>query len=422
MQTPAAGDSGLHTQAPPAASPGTADTAEEAPCPQATQQPEAEGCAVRAPGGTRHTNARGQATTGTTNGPQDVLHEKRAVGATDGARPPQFAAAGERVHPDAAMSQARAGTHDNPPLGAPETEDILASIFNAAAATEDQLRQADWHLHDDESLAVFMASCRDKAQTTGPMTTSALRRVSHDRELTSPGRDPASTCHQAHLCRNYAALGSAPETHATTAGDGQAAGQPEGVASQRPGAQDAPIYGVRTPAETGTVSGPVEGVPPRMTQPWGQGSLDYAQSEGEAQRPNAEADCVAAGNLDLWIPQISYLEQLTIHVRTWWILMDVHHIRMGACTMADVIFNLPEVRHFPPPTMENPGHWRYMATSLMAQMEAHTPDDLNRLHWRWHHRAAFRIREALTRHNVWTIRTLLPRGPPTPDRTTGQQR
>ena len=31
-----------------------------------------------------------------------------------------------------AMNHARAGTHDNRPPEAPETEDILASIFNAA--------------------------------------------------------------------------------------------------------------------------------------------------------------------------------------------------------------------------------------------------------------------------------------------------
>ena len=106
-----------------------------------------------------------------------------------------------------------------------------------------------------------MASCRYGAPTTGPTTTSALRCVSHDGEPTSTSRHPASASHQAHPRRNYAALGSAAETHATTAGDGQAGTQPEGVASQRPGAQDAGISGVRATAETGNVSGPVEGIP-----------------------------------------------------------------------------------------------------------------------------------------------------------------
>ena len=84
-----------------------------------------------------------------------------------------------------------------------------------------------------------MASCRDGAPTTGPTTTSALRRVLLDRGPTSPALRPASASHQSHLHRNHAALVSVAETHTTTAGDSQAGGQPERVASQRPGAQDA---------------------------------------------------------------------------------------------------------------------------------------------------------------------------------------
>ena len=174
-----------------------------------------------------------------------------------------------------------------------------------------------------------MASCRGGAPTTGPTTTSALRRVSHDKEPTSPVRDPASASHQAHPRRNYAALGSTAEAHATTTGDGQAGGQAKGVASQRPGAQDRPVHGVWAQTETGTASGPVEGVLPRLIRLWGQESLDYARSEGDAQRPTAEADRAGALDPDLWIPSISDVEQLTIQVRTRWILMDVHHIRTG---------------------------------------------------------------------------------------------
>ena len=72
--------------------------------------------------------------------------------------------------------------------------------------------------------------------------------------------------------------------------------------------------------------------------------------------------------------------------------------------------------------MEQPSQWWYVATRLMAHMGAYTPHDLDKLHWRWHHRAALRIREALLRHNIWTIRTLHPRGPPAPGRATGHQR
>ena len=194
------------------------------------------------------------------------------------------------------------------------------------------------------------------------------------------------------------------------------------VVSQHPHAQDAPTHDVQTPAGAGTVSGPTELMPPRVAQPWGQESLDYAQSKGDAQRRSAEADCGAALDPDLWLPQTSDVEQLTMKVRTRWVLMDIHHIMNGTRTMADVIFIHREVRHSPPPTMDHPSQWRYVATRLMAHLGAYTPDDLDLLHWPWHHRAALRIREAPIQHNIWTIRTPRCRGPPGPDRATEHQR
>ena len=56
------------------------------------------------------------------------------------------------------------------------------------------------------------------------------------------------------------------------------------VASQHPHTQDAPTHEIRTPAAASTISGPAKRMPPRVAQPWGQESLDYAQSEGDAQR------------------------------------------------------------------------------------------------------------------------------------------
>ena len=159
-----------------------------------------------------------------------------------------------------------------------------------------------------------------------------------------------------------------------------------------------------------------------MAEPWGQESLDYARSEEDSQRPTVEADRVAALDVDLWIAWISDVEQLTIQVRTQWVLMDIHNIRNGTCTMANVIFNHPEGRDSPPPTMEHPSQWRYVATPLMAHMGAYTPDALNQLHRQWHHRAALRIQEVLIGQNIWTIRTPLPRGQPSPDKATGHQR
>ena len=101
-------------------------------------------------------------------------------------------------------------------------------------------------------------------------------------------------------------------------------------------------------------------------------------------------------DLDLWIPRTSDVEQLTSQFRTRWVFMDVHHIRNGTRTMADVRFNYREGRHSPPPTMRHPSQWRYVATCFMAHLQAYTPDDPNQLAWRLHHRAALRIREALT--------------------------
>ena len=130
-------DPGPDTQAPPAASSRKADTAGEVPCPQATHQPEAGACTVQATGGTERTDAGGQGTTCTTDGPPAVLHEEWAGRAAGGAHPAQLAAAEERVHPGTARSWAQVETQDNPPPGAPETEEILAFIFNQVAPTSD---------------------------------------------------------------------------------------------------------------------------------------------------------------------------------------------------------------------------------------------------------------------------------------------
>ena len=54
-----------------------------------------------------------------------------------------------------------------------------------------------------------------------------------------------------------------------------------------------------------------------MTRPWGQESLDCAQSEVNAQRIDAEADRAAALDLNLWITRISDVQLLTILIPTW---------------------------------------------------------------------------------------------------------
>ena len=70
--------------------------------------------------------------------------------------------------------------------------------------------------------------------------------------------------------------------------------------------------------------------------------------------------------------------------------------------MADVTFG-HRTGHTPPATMDHPGQWRYVSTRLMAHMGAYSPDEMNGLHWRWHQRAALRIRTAMQDRNIWDI-------------------
>ena len=57
----------------------------------------------------------------------------------------------------------------------------------------------------------------------------------------------------------------------------------------------------------------------------------------------------------------------------------------------------------PPPPWTTLGQWHYVATRLMGNMGAYSPDEMNGLHWQWHQRAALRIRTAMQRHNVSDI-------------------
>ena len=311
--------------------------------------------------------------------------------------------------------------HGDPPLGAPETKNILALIFNETALMAGKQPPRDGALHDNESFDAFMASCQDGAPTqkTGNhirtraygATTGACWPYTGPCLRIPPGTSSPQLCYL-----------EADGAHPTAAGDEHAGGRPVELASQHPRAQDAPHHGIWTPAAAGSITGPIERMPPRVAQPVGQESLDYAQQEGDAQRPSAEADRAAALDLDLWLPLTSDVEQLSLQVRTRWILMDIHHIMHGTRTMAEVIFEHHKRQHSPPPAMEHPSQWQYVATGLMAQMGAYTPGSLDRPDLRRHHRAALRIREALLRQNILTIRTFCPRGPPAPRRATKLKR
>ena len=106
---------------------------------------------------------------------------------------------------------------------------------------------------------------------------------------------------QAHLQRNYAALGRKTE-HATATDDGP--GTESGAADQVPDEHSAQGSGTRVETGTNTASEPAD-QPPGTTPSWGQGHLDYRRSEGDACHPSAHADRAAAQDLDLWIDRIT---------------------------------------------------------------------------------------------------------------------
>ena len=155
-----------------------------------------------------------------------LVHGEWTEGAAGNTNPAQPVTAEERAYSGATTGPAREGMHDNPPRGAPETEDILASIFDEIASMAAWGPPTDAHLIEEESFEAFMASCRDGTKTTGPATTSAPRHTAQRGELAAPTRDLASASDQAHLRRNYATLGPMAAVHTTATEDDQAGRRP----------------------------------------------------------------------------------------------------------------------------------------------------------------------------------------------------
>ena len=99
---------------------------------------------------------------------------------------------------------------------------------------------------------------------------------------------------------------------------------------------------------TNTASEPAD-QPTETTPSWGRGHLDYARSEGDARRPNAHAEHMAAQNLDLWINRITTGEQSALGVSIRWLLTSSsRHLKEGPRTMADVAFGHRAEPHAPP--------------------------------------------------------------------------
>ena len=201
---------------------------------------------------------------------------------------------------------------------------------------------------------------------------------------------PLTASRQEHLQRDYTVL---EKTEHATAGDGgpTTASRSE---NQAPGERGAPESWKRVEAGTNTASEPT-GQPPGITPPWGRGHLDYARLEGNARHPSDQAEQAAAEDLGLWIDRLNTEEQLALAVRIRWRLTSrSRHLAQGTRTMEDITF-AHQTGHTPPATMDHPGHSHYVATRLMANMGAYSPNDMNGLHWQKHQRAALRIHTAM---------------------------
>ena len=233
------------------------------------------------------------------------------------------------------------------------------------------------HIRDKDSFDAFMECCRS-APHTDP-TLAAPR--GHPEALDDhAGGTRLTMSRQAHLQRDYAALGAQTE-HAAPTDDGHATAS--GAADQTP---DEPprhsTQGGGTRVETGTNTASERcDQPPGTTPSWGRGHLDYARSEGDARRPSTQAEQAAAKDLDLWIDRITTGERLALAVSIRWLFTSQsRHLEKGTRTMADVTFGHRAEPHAPPSTMDHPGQCHYVATRLMAHMATYSPDEMNGLH------------------------------------------
>ena len=208
---------------------------------------------------------------------------------------------------------------------------------------------------------------------------------------------------QAHLQRDYAARGARTEDTAATYDGHATAREAAGQTPDEPPRHSAPGSGTRVEMGTNTASKPAD-QPTRATPAWGRGHPDYARSEGNARLPSAHAEQAATQDLDLWINRITTGERLALAVSIRWLLTSHSgDLEEGTRTMADVAFGHRAEPHTPPPTMDHPSQWHYVANRLMAHMGTNSPAEVIGLHWLWHQRAALCVRAAMQGHNIWAI-------------------
>ena len=259
------------------------------------------------------------------------------------------------------------------------------------ARTKEERQPAGTTATTTPSIA-FMDSCRDEPRA---VPAPEMPRVHPEPQRDQADDTPLTVPRQAHLQRDYTTLGQIAAT-----GEGQTTAS--GAADRTTDERNAPGEGTRLEAATNTAREPVA-PPPGAAPPWGRGHLDYARLEGDAGHLSEQAEQEATQDLSFWIPRLVTGEQLELAVRIRWVLSSWScHLAEGTRTMADVTFG-HRTGHTPPATMDRPDQWRHVATRLMAHMGAYSPDEMNGLHWRWHQRAALRIRAAMQDHNIWNI-------------------
>ena len=163
------------------------------------------------------------------------------------------------------------------------------------------------HNRDDDSFDAIMESCMGDPYT---VPTPAAPRVHPEPRHDHAEVTPLTIPRQAHLQRDYTALGLT--RHFTAAGEGQAAAS--GAADETTDERSASGSSARVEAEPNTASEPT-GPPPGTAPPWGRGHLDYARLEGDASRPSDQAEQAAAQDLGLWSPKLTAGEQFALAVR-----------------------------------------------------------------------------------------------------------
>ena len=157
-----------------------------------------------------------------------------------------------------------------------ETREDTADTPQRAA---DRKTSPSGHKRDDDSFDAFMESCSGDPHT---VPAPAAPRVQPQPRRDHAEDTPLTMSRQAHLGRDYTALGQV-----TAAGEGHATAS--GAADQTTNERGAPGEGVLVEAATNTASEPT-GPPLGTAPPWGQGHLDYARLQGDANRPGEQAE------------------------------------------------------------------------------------------------------------------------------------